>query len=64
MTPGDPTGAVLVMTVWREDDELRARLRFTRDCGDAAVLTIAGTGRILDEVRRWLQSVDAAQPPR
>jgi hypothetical protein len=48
--------AVLLLRVWRQDDDLRCRLMAVTDTSSPPSVTIAAQGidAICDEVRRWL----------
>jgi hypothetical protein len=57
-------GAVLVVSVWTGDGDLRARLTATDDlAGVAGPLGAAhGVDGICDAVRAWLESIDREGP--
>jgi hypothetical protein len=59
----DTRTGVMVVTVWRDGDQLRARLRFSDDHVDSAtVVTLVGRDAVLDRIQRWLDEVDP--PPQ
>jgi hypothetical protein len=58
-------GGVLVVTVWRDGDQLRARLRFTDPTtGAEAVTAVVGSDAVIERVRAWLDEVRASSPRR